>query len=316
MRIKTMVLYFLVVIVSNLLSGCYSSCVQKECSTEMHTLTDAAGKSVTLPTKPQRIVSMLIGSDEMLMDLVEPERIAALSYLADDPGISNISDRSSLVKGRLRGYTAESIAKFKPDLVIIADWWQPDVLHTLKDIGISVYIYRSPHTVEEVRGMIEEVAYVVGESERGKKLIGTYDGKLAALKEKTANIGKRKSIVPMSSHGIVGTKGSLFDDMCNFIGIDNCVSRCDFSNSSTISKELLVQMDPDMIILPDWDAPSSGKTYNVQALLNDPALQVMKAVHSKKVRTVGAKSMYTVSHYAADGMNILAEAVYPEVKNP
>ena len=35
--------------------------------------------------KPQRIVSLNLCTDQLLLQLVEPERIAALTYLSDDP---------------------------------------------------------------------------------------------------------------------------------------------------------------------------------------------------------------------------------------
>ena len=94
------------------------------------TITDAVGNEVTLPAKPQRIVSMTLGTDELLMDLVPTDRIAALTYLSDDSGISHISDRSGAVEHKIRGTSAEAILALHPDLILIGDWWKLEFLHS------------------------------------------------------------------------------------------------------------------------------------------------------------------------------------------
>src|SRR5690606_8616627 len=42
---------------------------------------------------PKRIVSLNLCTDQLLVDLVAPQRIGALSRLAADPALSSISDR-------------------------------------------------------------------------------------------------------------------------------------------------------------------------------------------------------------------------------
>ena len=66
-----------------------------------YSVTDVTGTVIEFSEKPKRIVSMGIGSDEILLKLVEPERIAALTYLADDAGISSVSVKAQVIKGRV-----------------------------------------------------------------------------------------------------------------------------------------------------------------------------------------------------------------------
>ena len=55
-----------------------------------YTVKDDTGLTLQFTEKPKRIVSYSISTDEILMALVKPERIAALSRLVDDPGVSSI----------------------------------------------------------------------------------------------------------------------------------------------------------------------------------------------------------------------------------
>ena len=65
-----------------------------------------AGETWTLPRAPRRIVSTYLAADEILAELVPPERIAGVSIFADDPVISNVAGvypprcRASVAKWR------------------------------------------------------------------------------------------------------------------------------------------------------------------------------------------------------------------------
>ena len=55
------------------------------------TVTDANGDTMTLESPPQRIISLTLGSDEILFSLVDKSRIVSMTRYADDEGISNIA---------------------------------------------------------------------------------------------------------------------------------------------------------------------------------------------------------------------------------
>ena len=68
-----------------------------------YTITDDTGVTLQFTEKPKRIVSYSISTDEILMALVEPERIAALSRLVDDPGVSSIVKEAKQILNRVQG---------------------------------------------------------------------------------------------------------------------------------------------------------------------------------------------------------------------
>nr|WP_304135909.1 ABC transporter substrate-binding protein [Phascolarctobacterium succinatutens] len=105
----------------------------------------------------------------------------------------------------------------KPDLVILGDWWTPDSIQTIRDMGISVYVYKTPYTVADIKKAIREIADVVDAKQQGEAVIKEYDAKIAKAKAviKAANIKQQKKIVVMSGHGVIGTKGSLLPISAN-----------------------------------------------------------------------------------------------------
>ena len=84
-----------------IVAGCSSDSAQKSNSTAAYTVTDSQGHKLYFKEKPQRIISMSISTDEILIDLVPSSRIAAFSRLVDDPGISNIVERAQSVGSRV-----------------------------------------------------------------------------------------------------------------------------------------------------------------------------------------------------------------------
>src|SRR5262249_20627021 len=52
-------------------------------------LRDANGETLNLQREPQRIVSQTLGTDEILLAICPPERVVALSNLAEDENYSN-----------------------------------------------------------------------------------------------------------------------------------------------------------------------------------------------------------------------------------
>ncbi|MDF2570173.1 MAG: putative transporter PGF-CTERM-modified substrate-binding protein, partial [Sporomusa sp.] len=95
--------------------------IKSEVIAEAGEFVDSTGYVLKLPQKPQKIVSLSIGTDEILIGLVAPSRIAALTHLADVSSISNISEQAKAVSRKIR-VTAESVIAVQSDLVIIPDW--------------------------------------------------------------------------------------------------------------------------------------------------------------------------------------------------
>src|SRR3979409_1159971 len=72
------------------------------------------------PPTPQRIVSLTVCADQLLLDLVSRDRIAAPTYLAVDPTVSMRVEESRGLKGV--HWLAEEILALQPDLVIAQEY--------------------------------------------------------------------------------------------------------------------------------------------------------------------------------------------------
>lgn len=276
---------------------------------------DSTGTVLTLAQKPGRIVSLSIGTDEILVGLVPAERIAALTYLSDDGGISNITGQAGLISRKVKA-SAETIIGLQPDLVLIPDWQPAELVQTIREAGIPVYVYKSPNTIEEIKRTIQEVARVVGEEQQGARLVEQMDGELAQVGEKVGTLadGERQVVVRFGLMGGSGGVGSTFDDICRYAGVKNGAALAGLDRDGLLSKEQIVAINPDVLIMPTWDY--SGKTdmekfrTDIQA---DPALQTVNAVRQKRLIQVPDRYLYCTSQYIVYGVRDVARAAYPEI---
>lgn len=301
----------ILVSIAILFSGCANS--NNKATLQTHEVRDSTGKIVKIPIKPQRIVSLTLSTDEILIDLVEPSRIAALTYLASDAGISHIANRCINIP-KTRGTNPEAILALKPDLVLIADWWALDTLQTLRDLGLNVYVYKTPYTIEAVRETIREVAAVVGEKKAGEQVLEEFDSKLQAIQTKVANVpsSKYKKVITLTGRGGFGAKNSLYNDMCRYGKFTNSLAELPDNKANNLSKESIVQLNPDIILIPTWTAPGMPDNQTKQETLSDPALKTTTALKNKAIIEIPGKSVYCVSQYVLNSLDIIVDAVYPE----
>lgn len=277
-------------------------------------IVDSTGYVLKLPQKPKKIVSLSVSTDEILMALVVPERIAALTYLAEDSGISNITEQAKTIPKKIQA-NVESIIALQPDLVLIPDWQQAAFIQTVREAGIPVYVYKTPGTIEEVKQSIRLIAGAVGEGEAGNRLVADMDNELAQITGKVRQIPEsdRQVVIRHTLMGDSGGKGSTFEDICRYAGVNDGAALAGLGRNDALTKEQIVSINPDIILLSLWDY--TGKTDMKkfgEDVQNDPALQQVKAVKSKKLIGVPDSHLSCTSQYIVKGVQDVAKAAYPQ----
>ena len=280
-----------------------------------YTVTDASGTKLTFKESPKRIVSLSSSADEILLDMLPPERIAALTNLADDPGICSTTEKAKAVKQRVQSKNVEAILALNPDLVLMPDWLGVEKAQSFRDVGIKVYVYKTPVTLADIQNSVREIATVVDAREQGDKLVLAMQEKLDGIQQKLKNLpaDKKQVVVPLSLMGAFGGKGTTFDDICNYANVTNGISAAGIDKNAVIAKEKIVEINPDAFILPTWDFGKSGDAQSfIDDTMNDPAFKTVKAIQNNRLIRIHDAYLYSISHYAANAVDEIARAVYPE----
>jgi iron complex transport system substrate-binding protein len=279
------------------------------------TVTDDSGKSLTLPSKPNRIISLTLPTDEILLSLVDSSRILAVTTLAADPGISNVSALAARVP-RAMTLTVEPIVALRPDLVFAASWSDASRVGQLRSAGVPVFLMASATSVAAVEQRIATCALLTGETEKGAKIIAHMRSEIAAVQRRVGPIPQqdRLRVLDYTSFGASMGKGSSWDDIVRLAGLVNAVDgiASDEWGQVPISTEKLLEINPDIIILPGWVyGDPQGADALRKRVMSDPVLRGLAAVEAGRVYTMPERLRSCTSQYIVDAVAWLARTAYP-----
>ena len=260
--------------------------------------------------KYNHIVSLTLSGDEMLLGLVPENRIAGLSgKINEDKEISNIVDKAKKFT-KVEG-NEEVLMSLEPDLIIVADWLSKRITDIGAITGAKVYFYKTPNSYEEQKKLIRDLANLVEEKENGEKLIKNMDDRLKALQNKIAKNykGAKPRILMYTSFGTTSGKNTTFNDMVKLINGVNVVTEAGIDGFKDISKEKVIELNPDIIIVP-----IAKKYDNVNKIsklfFEDPSFKNVKAIKNKKVYFIQYKDITPTSQYMINSIEELAKVVY------
>ena len=78
-----------------------------------------------------------------------------------------------------------------------------------------------------------------------------------------------------------------------------------------VSLETLIETDPDVLIMPDWDDTDFEKLK--EEMYANPKLSSMKAIKNKQIYIVDYNYMFGYGYNTIDGMELLAKEMYPDL---
>ena len=281
----------------------------------LYTVKDATGTELRFSKKPQRIVSLNVSADEILLDLLEGEtqRLAALSRLADDEGICGAGDKVKQVKGRAESTNLEAVLSYQPDLVIIPDY-SLEPVRGLRSAGMKVYVCHTPNDMQGILQFIRELGTAVGEKDKGVQMAERLQKQLDATREKALKAagGKQQKVLALSFTGPLGMKGT-FSDVCHYAGVRNALEGVDIPYQSNLSEEKMLELNPDLILTPSWDYSKKGDPDDFRRrILENPTYKDMNAVKNKRVYKIHDNYLYSTSQYTVKAVEELAQLAYPE----
>ena len=250
------------------------------------TVTDQAGREVTIEQKPTRLVSGYYISSSLLIALGLDDDMVGIEAKAGKRAIYRLSapeliDLPSV--GSAKEFDLEGCAALEPDLVILPLKLK-NAAETLQDLGIDVLLV-NPENQELLAGMMDLIANATGTTGEAQKLRDFTAAQEAALAEKLADVNK-PSVYLAGNSSMLSTAGSAMyqSDMIRLAGGENAAADIADSYWVEISYEQLLAWDPEYIIL------ASDATYTVEDVLADPNLAACRAVINRNVYQLPSKA--------------------------
>ncbi len=277
---------------------------------ESISLTDGLGRTVTLSSPAQRIVSLAPSNTEVLFALGAGEQVVGRDDFSDYP-----AEAATLpsVGGSMGNYDAEAIVALQPDLVLAAGINPPELVQSLEELGLAVFYLGNPTDMEGMYKNLETVALLTGKTSETDTLIGQLKERVSAVEDKMAGVQEQPVVFyeldatdPLAP--FTSGPGTFVDLLISKAGGQNLASSKD-SPWVQVSLEELVTQDPEIILL--GDAVWGGITPELVAAR--AGWEALAAVQNGQVYPFDDNLVSRPGPRLVDGLEQLARLLHPEL---
>lgn len=224
------------------------------------TLMQAAHASAS----PQRVVSLNLCTDQLLMLLADREQIASVSWLAADPEESAYADLADGL--HLNHGLAEQVLPLQPDLVLAGTHTAPYTVALLERLGYPVLRVEPATSLEQAGASVRRIAAALGHPDRGAGLEDEMTAGRAALA--AAAPDPPVPALMLQTGGFTVGEG-LAHELMTLAGLDNLAVPLGLDRWGSLSVEALLRLDPAVLVMPGYRA---GEPSLANAALAHPAL--------------------------------------------
>jgi iron complex transport system substrate-binding protein len=218
----------------------------------------ATGQAMAAP--PQHIMSLKICTDELLMDLVPPSRIASLSFLSREKAALKLWPEAAHIA--VNHNSAEEVLATRPDMILTDAFTSPEMKTLLAASGARIVEVPPAESFDAIRTAVRLVGQAVGESVRAEFLIARMDATLRTLDASRPAHPIR--VAGWGGGGFVPGRDTLFDAVLEKAGGTNITAHDDYYDV-----EGLIAARPDVLAYGDdyIDTPSLRSDQNAHPLL-------------------------------------------------
>jgi iron complex transport system substrate-binding protein len=263
---------------------------------------------VTLAAPAQRVVSLAASNTEILY------AVGAGAQVVGRDEASNYPEAAASVPtvGGWSGFSSEAIVALQADLVLAGGINPPELVASLEQLGLTVYLLPNPTTLEEMYANLETVGALTGHEAEAAALVASLQARVAAVDAKIATATAHPSVFyefdatdPAKPYTYgPGTFGDLLIQRAGGTNIGAQLQ----GQWVQISLEQLVVADPQMILLGD---AAYGET--PEKVAARPGWETLSAVKAGKVYPFNDDLVSRPGPRLVDGLEALAKLLHPEL---
>lgn len=304
-------LYFLAIIlftVIYLLTGCSSNNFSSGQSTDSYPLKiiDDSQTTVTIPSKPQRIISFLPSTTEILFALEQGDRVIAVTQWDNYP--PDIKSKVEYIFSDALNPNLEQIINLKPDLIFLGPVSE-NIIANIRDLGIPV-IVTNPQSLSDTYETILQIGTITDSQEQASNLVSLMKEKEKAIESKLLSVKeeeKPRVWLEVSSDLYTPGNNTFLNELITKAGGKNIARNLD--GWGQFNSEQVIAQNPQVILVTygyyDKNAVKNIKTR--------PGWQNLDAVKNNRVIELDNDIISRPGPRIIDGLELIAKALYPDI---
>jgi iron complex transport system substrate-binding protein len=276
---------------------------------------DDEGYVLNMTSCPQRIVSLAPSNTQILFAIGAGDKVVGVTDYDKYPYDFSawIAEGNMTSIGGYSTPNKETIASLEPDLIVATPINDVDVV-TLRTLGYNVLVINP----DSINGVLHDIALIgnatgnqVGATSLADNIVNQINS--VASKIAAANIQEKPKVYyeiwddPLMSAG--GT--TWINDIINKVGAVNIFAN-ETQQYPTISSESIVQMNPDVILLPS--SMGTG-TITPDSVKNRSGWSTINAVKNNRIYVIDGDLFAEAGSRIAEQVSAIAQAIYPDLFN-
>jgi len=254
---------------------------------------------------PLRVVSHTVGTDDLLLAVADPGQIAALSHLSRDPKFS-VHAQSNKQYASIRDSEAESILRFKPDLVLITNYSRAEVVELLRRSKVRVMLFDRFESLDDAYANLRALGQALGHPERAEALIRQTQGRVSELQRRLAGV-KPVRVMSAGVYPFVAGADTTFQDICLHAGALNVAAQAGLKGHQPIPSEQVLRWNPDVLV-----GPKDEEKDLAILLRQTPPYKFLPAMKYNRLVLIPGSLLSSTTHTRVDAYEWLARALHPE----
>ncbi|MDO8540667.1 MAG: ABC transporter substrate-binding protein [Opitutaceae bacterium] len=259
--------------------------------------------------RPLRVVSQTVGTDELLLALAEPEQIAALSHFSRESVFSAVAERAKAFPRVERLGDAESVLRYNPTLVLVANYSRVELVAQVRRAGVRVIVFEHHETLEDAFANLRVLACELGGEApaRAARIVADCEARVRALAARLTGLPPVRVIAP-STYGMIAGAETTFQDMCDHAGAINLAATLGgLRGHEAPPNEQMLTWPIDRVVVAGEDNESALALFRKL-----PPYQFMAAVRAGRVALIKPYMLSSVTHHRVEAYEMLARALHPE----
>ena len=279
------------------------------------------GSEVTLAAQPVRIVALSTETGDLGLELVGPERFAAVANGSVTPGTGNRLEEASKVATALPAGTKpdpETILALQPDLVLMTGRHagEQDVAAVLESSGVPTVAFESSDfaTPNGVVESITELGALLGAENAASTITTALRGQIEQVTSVVAGASTSPRVAVLFARGgkaMLMGKGSATTELVTLAGGTSVAGELGWMQAVAADPETIIAAKPDVILVQDFRDQGLAP---FATLLENPALAGVPAVADGKVKLVDAETTSgTSGSRIGEGLRAIASVLHPDL---
>lgn len=212
------------------------------------TATDATGTDVEVTGEPERVVTLGPSAAQTMWEMGAREKVVGVTKYASY--LDGAASRRNVSGGGMQAVVVEKVVELEPDLVLAANIITNDTVAQLRRAGLTVFRFRFAGSIDDVVAKTELTGRLVGACGGATDTVEWMQDRLETVREAVRGTDRPTAIYPLGG-GFVAGSGTFIHEVITTAGAENLAAIADISGYQQISEEVVVNEDPEWIILSE-----------------------------------------------------------------